>query len=55
MGKIVYSSLYDEYLVIYKDLLTGKSTVEHCGKNPENAKAFKEALVTSIPMWYNNY
>jgi hypothetical protein len=53
MSKIVYSSLYEEYLVIYNHPITKKTTIEHCGSRMIDAQTFRDSLVTSIPMWYD--
>lgn len=53
MAKIVYSTFYEEYLVIYDHPITRKTTIEHCGINQQDANAFKDSLQTSVPMWYD--
>lgn len=54
MPKIIYSALYEEYLVIYTNSATRKTTIEHCGVEQQNAKSFADSLVASSPMWYEN-
>lgn len=51
-SKRVYSELWEQWVVIFTDLITGKSTIQKCASE-EDAKLFQDSLENGIPLpWY---